>query len=79
MNKEVRRLKPEVIRLFRDVMRTVMKLEINHQQIWRDYTRLKFSENEKLKDPKKIRQLISTAREEMLWVQKILDEKTLRS
>ena len=75
MNREFRLLKLEARKLFRDVMRTVYKLEGHHQRIWRDYARLKFEENAETKDLKRIRRLISSARDEVEWVQKILREK----
>lgn len=67
--------RPEVIGLYRNCLRIIQQLEEKHQKTWYDYLRLKYEENANVKDEKRIVFLLKQAREEIDWVQSILDRK----
>ena len=69
--KELRQLRPNVLSLYRKCLKIMRDLP-RQQQVYYDYTRLKFKENASLKDGKKIRALISASEEEIAWVRNIL-------
>ena len=75
MNKELRLLKPMARKLYRDCIRATLKLEGQHQFIWKDYVKLKYQQHLSLKDAKKIKKLILDANEELLWVLSVVERK----
>ena len=65
-----------MINLFRQCLRMIKNLEPDHQKIWYDYTKLKYQENRKLSDEKKITRVIQDASEQLEWMKSIIDRKS---
>jgi hypothetical protein len=63
------------IALYRRCMRVVQQLQPHHQKTWYDYVRLKYSENSSLTDDRAIKKKISSAYEELEWLQSVLDRQ----
>jgi hypothetical protein len=72
------RTKPQVLSFYRKSIKIINQLEFNYQKVWYDYCRLKFKENELLKDDKKIKIILEEAHEELDWIQTIIDSKSMK-
>lgn len=73
--KSIQVIKPRVLALYRNSLRVIHQLEIDHQKLWYDYVRLKYKENESCLDTNRIRTLLSSGEEELQWLQSVLDRK----
>lgn len=74
-NVKVVRQRPHVLLFYRNCLRVIQQLQPAHQKIWYDYTRLKFAENEGLKDEKVLEKLLKDGNEELEWVVSVLKRK----
>ena len=69
------RQKPHVLLFYRNCLRVIQQLKPTHQKIWYDYARLKFAENEDVKDEKVVDKLLKDGNEELEWVISVLKRK----
>ena len=74
-NVKVIRQRPQVLLFYRNCLRVIKQLQPAHQKIWYDYTRLKFAENEGLKDEKVLEKRLKDGNEELEWVVSVLKRK----
>lgn len=65
----------EAISFYRSCMRIIGRLEPNHRKTWYDYTRLKYAEYKSLSDKQQIRKILENGKEELEWVQSVLNRK----
>ncbi len=73
-----RKLNPSktgALALYRQCIRVIKRLKPEHQKLWYDYTRLKYSENSQLKDMTQIKKKIADAKEELAWVESVVSRK----
>ena len=72
----------EVLKFYRDCLNVVLRLENEHKKTYYDYIKLKFAENRKTTDIKRVQQLLSEGQEELEWIKKLLlirDSKLINS
>jgi hypothetical protein len=60
------------IHLYRRCLRIIKQLIPSHQKLWYDYTRLKYQENASVTDPIKIKKLIEQGKEELSWMETVI-------
>ena len=65
----------DAIAFYRSCMKTISRLEPNHKKIWYDYVRLKYIENQNLRDKDRVKKILAEAREELEWVKSVLNRK----
>jgi NurA-like 5'-3' nuclease len=54
-------------------MKVINQLIPSHQKLWYDYVRLKYEENENVTDPVKLKRLIEQGKEELTWMESVLE------
>ena len=73
--KESSNLRPQILRLYRECLKTCFLLQEAHQEEWYIYTQNKFRNAMSINDNVKIRQLLRDGREELDWVKKVIETK----
>lgn len=73
-----RKLRVESLSLYRSALRVIRQLDSGYQQMYYDYTRLKYSQYHNLRDEKKIIQLLNDAHEDLEWLRSVITRKQQR-
>ena len=75
---ESKKLRPQVLQLYRECLKTCFLLQDAHQEEWYIYTQNKFRDAMTLNDDTKVRQLLRDGREELEWVKKVVAVKNMK-
>lgn len=69
-------LRSTVLALYRHCLRLTGRLQFEHQDTWYDYIKLTFRQNRGVLDPNKVKVLISEARDQIEFTERMLRLKS---
>jgi len=70
------KVRPLALSFYRKALRVVQQLEGEHKVVYYTYLRMKYKENARIRDTKKIKLIITEANEELDWLVTVIKRKT---